>query len=310
MAELLDGISPIDLLSATSSNRLILCKDLRELEPNHNPDHPINGSFKITSFLNNPKTWFNCAENVLMPEIISRYLHLNLTFVTPNHDFDGTMGYVNGTHAFGPLKMIANDEVDYVINDIYLSENLWHPEMIDMSTAIDQSYAINFIVKKQINRISIGYSLNMFDFLIWMLLIALIVIIAFVHGLIIFVKKTRNRNTVMNFIFKMIYGYFNLLMAGQSSSFLSKIKPRHHLMYLIPLLSIIVVNLNSSFIYSNMISPPKQWCESIDCFAKSNLKFYALERDNALNLLKKKNDKQIKSIVSRVQVFHNGGKVD
>ena len=79
-------------------------------------------------------------------------------------------------------------------------------------------------------------------------------------------------------------------------------------MYLIPLLSIIVVNLRSSFIYSNMISPQKQWCESIDCFAKSNLKIYALERDNAFNLLKKKNDKQIKSIVSRVRVFHSQGK--
>ena len=99
-------------------------------------------------------------------------------------------------------------------------------------------------------------------------------------------------------------------MANQSSSFLSIIKPRHYLMCLIPLLSIIVVNLRSSFIYSNMISPPKQWCESIDCFAKSNLKFYALKRDNALNLLKKKNDKQIKSIVSRVQVFHGEGKVN
>ena len=79
-------------------------------------------------------------------------------------------------------------------------------------------------------------------------------------------------------------------------------------MYFVPILSIIVIHLRTCFIYSNMISPPKQWCESIDCFAKSNLKFYALERDKAFNLLMKKNDKQIKSIVSRVQVFHNQGK--
>ena len=81
-------------------------------------------------------------------------------------------------------------------------------------------------------------------------------------------------------------------------------------MYFIPLLSIIVINLRSSFIYSNMISPPKKWCESIDCFAKLNLKFYALEGDIVLTLLNKKEDEQIKSIVSRVQVFHNPGKVN
>ena len=310
MVHLNKDFSTIDFLTMTSSNLLMLCKHLKELQPNHNPDHVIDGSFKITSFLSNPKSWYNCAENVVIPEIISRYLHLNLSFVTPNHDFDGTMGYINETHAFGPLKMIANNQVDYVTNDIFLNENLWHPELIDMSFALEDSYAINFVFKKQINRISFGYSLNMFNFLIWMLLIASIVIISFVHGLIMFVKKNHNRNTVMKFIFKLIYGYFNLLMAGQTSSFLSKIKQRHYLMYLIPFLSIIVINLRSSSIYSNMISPSNQLCESIDCLAKSNLKFYTLEHDNALNLLKRKNDKQIKSIVSRVRVFHNEGKVN
>ena len=124
----------------------------------------------------------------MFPEIISCYLRLNLTFVTPNHGFDGTMGYVNRTHASSPLKMSANNQIDYVINDIYLSDNLWHPEMIDMSIALKQSYAVNFIVKKQISRMSFRFSLNMFNFLIWILLIASIVIISFVHGLIMLVK--------------------------------------------------------------------------------------------------------------------------
>ena len=310
MSELNQGISSIDILSTTSSNLLMLCKDLSELKPNHNPDDVIDSSFKITSFLGKSKPWYACTSNIVFPEIITRYLHLNLTFVTPNHDFDRTMGYSNKTHAFGPLKMIANNQVDYVANDVYLSKNLWDHEMVDISNVLGQSYAINFVLKKQINRISNGYSFKIFSLLVWILIIASIVIIAFVHGLITFFKRNRNRNTVMKFIFNLIYGYFNLLMAGQTSSFLSKIKPRHYLMYLIPLLSIIVINLRSSFIYSNMISPPKQWCESVDCFAKSNLKFYTLEHDNALNLLKEKKDEQIKSIVSRVQVFHSEGKVN
>ena len=54
MPELSEGFSAIDFISTTSSNLLMLCKDLRELEPNHNPDDLIDGSFKITSFLTNP----------------------------------------------------------------------------------------------------------------------------------------------------------------------------------------------------------------------------------------------------------------
>ena len=111
MNEINENFSPIDFLSMASANRLMLCKDLKELESNHNSDDVIDGSFRITSFLSNPKAWYNCAENVVIPEIISRYLHLNLSFITPNHDFDGTMGYVNETHAFGFVK-----------NDVILNE--------------------------------------------------------------------------------------------------------------------------------------------------------------------------------------------
>ena len=145
------NISPVDFLSTTSSNLLLLCKDLRELEPNYIPNEVIDGSFKITSFFNNSKTWYNCGFNIALPEIISRYLHLNLTFVTPNNDFDGTMGYINGTHASGPLKMIANNQVDNVKNNIFLAKSLWHCGMIAISSAVDQSYAISFaMIKKTI----------------------------------------------------------------------------------------------------------------------------------------------------------------
>ena len=299
-----DSISPADFFSLSSSNLLMLCKDIRELKPNHNPNDKFDGSFKITSFFNISKMWYNCGHNIVIPEIISHYLHLNLSFVTPNHNFDGTMGYVNETHASGPLKMIANNQVDYVTNDIYLSENLWYPEMIAVSSAIDQSYAISFVTKKKSITLSIGNYMNVFDLLIWMLLTISIILVAFIHGLIMLIKR-KHKTTLMKFIFEMIFSYFSLLMAGQTSSFFSNIKPRHYLMYFIPLLSIIIINLRSSFIYSNMVSPPKLWCESIDCFAKSNLKFYAMEGDFGLSLLEKKNDKQIKSIVSRIEVFHN-----
>ena len=70
-----------------------------------------------------------------------------------------------------------------------------------------------------------------------MLLIALIVIIAFAHGLLILFKKNFNIKIIIKLILSLIYNNFNLLIA--------------------------------------------------------------------LNLLEKKKDKQIKSIISRLQAFHS-----
>ena len=70
-------------------------------------------------------------------------------------------------------------------------------------------------------------------------------------------------------------------------------------MYFIPFLSIIVVNVMKHSIYSNMISPPKQWCETLDCFAQSNIKFYTFDSDLYDKFLKIKKDHQFKSIASR-----------
>ena len=61
----------------TSSNLIILCKDIRKLEPNHKSSDIINGSFKITALLAKPNTWYDCSSNVAFPEIIGHYLNLN-----------------------------------------------------------------------------------------------------------------------------------------------------------------------------------------------------------------------------------------
>ena len=66
--------------------------------------------------------------NAEFPEIIGHYLGLNLLFVQPNHDFDGTIGWINGTDSSGPLKMIANNQEDYVINDIFMND-IWYPNL-------------------------------------------------------------------------------------------------------------------------------------------------------------------------------------
>ena len=64
------NISSNDFLSTTSSNLLMLCKDLRELQPNHNTDHVIDGSFKIT-LLTFSVTFIQIKQSII--ETSSRY---------------------------------------------------------------------------------------------------------------------------------------------------------------------------------------------------------------------------------------------
>ena len=76
-------------------------------------------------------------------------------------------------------------------------------------------------------------------------------------------------------------------------------------MSMMPLLSIIVSNLMTSSIFSNMISPPKYWCDSIECFAKSNYKFYALDGEPSYEILRRRNKTECKIITGRTQLFND-----
>ena len=114
-------ISFTNLLSLTSWADLLLnCKEYQKLNAHDNPDDQLNGSFRVTTFLKNPSSWFSCDKNIALPQLISQHLHLNLTFIKPNDDLDKTWGWYNGTHSSGLMKMLVNDQVDYIINDIYM----------------------------------------------------------------------------------------------------------------------------------------------------------------------------------------------
>ena len=283
------------------------CKNISQLSSNINPDI-INGSFRITTKFKNPKLWYDCGIGTELPEIICHYLRLNLSFMKPNDDFDGTIGWINGTNLTGPLKMISNNQVDYVINDMFMND-IWYPNLIVTSTALKENYGISFLMMKETIRLSLANYLKVFNLLIWILIFVSISIIGFVHGTILTIKSgdwnSRTIKKTIKLSLNLIFSYFNLLMCKQSSVLLAKLKPRHYLMSFIPLLSIVVINLMTSAIYSNMISPPKQWCDSIECFAKPKYKFYAFDDAPSYQLLKRENKTEYKIIAERTQLFND-----
>ena len=300
MTEEGQGFSFTDLRSFSSwIDKLMYCKYLSELNPNHKNATQIIGSFKVTTIF--PKTLTRCRYFVELPEIISYYLRLNLTFVKPNNDFDGSLGLYNGTHSSGPLKMFSENQIDYIINDIYITENIWNPNLYQMSTALFNGNTINFIVRKQVIKTSISDYFKTFNLSNWILIICCIILLSVTQSFISRFKFDKL------FCVKLSWDYL-LLLIGKSSELLSKLIPRHYLMYFIPLLSIFLIGMFQNMICTNMIIPRKHWCQDIDCFAKSKIGFHAASDEIALIVIKQKKESQFKEIMSKVTTIKQKGK--
>ena len=298
-------------LLPSSINSLLYCKQYQNLNPNHKPDDQLNGSFRITTYYKDPGAWFSCDKNIVLPELISRYLHLNLSFVKPNDDLNETWGWYNGIHSSGILEMLVNDQADYIINDIYMNETLWHPNgMIAMTTALDDNYKINFLTKKYKNIKKFGNYDSEFDWLAWLIIIILVSIISAILCLNLMIKRS---NEKMKFpwklYFDLIIDNMSLLLSKHPSVVLSKLIPRQFLMVAIPLLSILTINLINSSHYSYTINPYRKWCDSLDCFAnQKRYQFYQLENRFTMELMK--DSKEFNDILNRTEIQKKKGKFD
>ena len=307
------------LLLHSWADSLFYCKGYQNLNANHKLDGQLNGSFRITIYYKNPEEWFSCDKNIALPELISHYLHLNLSFVKPNVDFDKTLGWYNGTHSSGLLGMLVNDKVDYIINDVYMDETLWHPNgMIAMSTALDDNYKINFLTKKYkiIKKFS-GY-ISAFDWSVSLIIISLVLIISAILCLNLMIKRSEKKNSKFpwKLYFDLIIDNFSLLFSKHPSVVLSKLIPRQFLMIAIPLLSILTINLINSSHYSHTIKPYREWCDSLDCFINhkshgNHLKRYQFyQYDDGFTMKLMKNSKEFNEILNRTEFHKKRSKFD
>ena len=54
-------------------DQLLYCKNVTELNPNHQIRTQLNGYFRIISLFKSPKTWLYCGFNTELPEILNYY---------------------------------------------------------------------------------------------------------------------------------------------------------------------------------------------------------------------------------------------
>jgi len=62
-------------------------RDYQELKSDLEQDE-IEGQFRVTTFKREKMAWWNGGYHAEIPEIISHYFKLNLTFVAPTWDFN------------------------------------------------------------------------------------------------------------------------------------------------------------------------------------------------------------------------------
>ena len=280
-------------------DQLMYCRNQLELNPNHKNTTQLIGSFKFTYLYNKEFTWTTCGFDNELIEIISHYLKMDLVFVNPNNDFDGTLGWHNETHSTGPIKMISENAIDFIQNPIFITKNIWNPNLYQLSTGLVDDYTMNFALRKQTIKTSISDYFNTFNLTIWLLILGSIILVSTVQTVISFCGLQSKFH--YRFCLKLSFDYLKLLLSNQSK-LISKLTPRHYLMYFIPMLSVMIIALFQNMIYSKMIVPRKHWCHDINCFAYSNAEFYTFINDPSLNLLKQKQEQQYKMIMSKLTI--------
>ena len=278
------------------SNQLNNCKNFEDLSSTPKNSTNLIDSLRFTTLSKNKVK--ECGYLIDLSEIIGH--HLNLSFVKPNQDFDGSLGWYNGTHSSGPMKMIAENQVDFILSEIpneFLTKNMWNPNLYQLSTGLVDDYTMNLALRKQTIKTSISDYFKTFNWSTWFFIFSSIFLVSMVQAFI------HNFNSEIRFN----YNLFNKLskehitmLLGQSSNVLKKLIPRHYLMYFIPILSVLLITLFQNIIYLNMIVPRKHWCQDLDCFAKSKIDFHAASDDPALIELKQKKEWQFKMILSRL----------
>ena len=279
-----------DLLQITGwSETLFRCKDVRTFNSIYNTSH-LNGDFVITLTYRNTKPWYLCFDGIEFLENVVRYLRLNIKFVQPNGQYDRT------------LKMIANNQIDYIIdgvqaNETYLRQN---PNLTIIAT---QGYhKLNFLLRKETIKFSVVNYLNVFNSPIWLLAF---MSMFFISGIISFIQSRQyhQKKKLWNINLNLIFDYLNMLMSKISSPLLNKLTTCHFLMYFIPILSILFTNVITCEFYSNLVSSSKQWFQTLDCFAKSNIKFFNAwgEYFHIRKIAEETNEWQFKAIIPRLE---------
>ena len=105
----------------------------------------IQGNLKVTTFLKPRESWWNYDFYPEIPYIIAHYLKLNLTFVEPfwNETVVTTNDWIKLL-----VKLVREEQIDYIIDPIIISEEIFRPEDLTYSTGLLGLHQISILTRK------------------------------------------------------------------------------------------------------------------------------------------------------------------
>src|SRR5882757_6263689 len=98
-------------------------------------DEEIEGTLKVTTFYEDEESWWDFDFYIEIPEIIGHYLKLNITFIPPKWNFNfnnsTTQDFANAV-----MQLMRKGEIDYILDTVFLSEEIFEPDIASLSTGI------------------------------------------------------------------------------------------------------------------------------------------------------------------------------
>src|ERR1700735_4669229 len=165
----------------------------------------IQGNLKVTTFLKAKESWWNYDFYPEIPYIVAHYLKLNLTFVEP------TLWDLNITTKQDwmnlALKVMREEQIDYVLDPMFLSEEMFHPEAITLSSGMFGVHQLSIMTTKDVVSKDSFDEVKIFDTNVWWCLIFSVILNSLLPPFIL-----RSTKSIPNLLFSLLS-----LLISQSS---------------------------------------------------------------------------------------------
>jgi len=251
----------------------------------------IEGEFRVTTFRQDKTSWWSDDFYPEIPKITGHYLKLNLTFVIPTWNLTITS---NNDWSKTILRIMNDNNIDYILDPVFFSEQIFHPEYKTQSTGLFGLDKISVISRKQLVKKSTFNEAKIFDPTVWLYILNSTILFSLVYFTI---AKPRSINSNVNIIFSIL-----TLILGQPSQVLEKINKNMFMLFLI--LCTFMSIFYKTILLENIMNEPKDWCETLECFANSDKRFLLLTDNIAYNELKQQPEEFISKIIDERRSIH------
>jgi hypothetical protein len=220
-------------------------------------DDQIKGSLKVSTLYHDQSTWYNFDFNAALPEIISHYLGLNLSFVVPTWNFNITSqeDYMNGT-----LELMKHHEIDYILDPVFFSQEIFVPQEIVYSTGIFGLYQISVLTAREKLKKELFNEVRFVELNVWIGFFVSIIICSLVTKWI-----SKSKISAYQLISSMLS-----VTLSQSSQFISKKINKNITLFCFMFSFFILLMDYKALLLDEIMNEREQYCESMACFAQSN----------------------------------------